>query len=337
MICDMSRNVLITGAAGFVGSHLCKHYLDAGDRVWGIYNFCSSDEHSEHLAALKAHSNFTFSMADVTDDHQDWFSIFEFNMDNVKFDLILNFACPASPPSYQDMPVLTMMTCTQGTANVLDLADEHGAVVVHASTSEVYGEPLVSPQREDYRGNVNPYGPRACYDEGKRAAEALCYDYLHMYGVDARVVRVFNTYGPHLDQHDGRVISNFIRQALQGEPLTVYGHGQQGRSFCYVDDLVRGIVAVGDLPANPQGPINLGNPNEYRVIELATRVLEKVGALERHRLRGDQIIHKPMPIDDPTQRCPDITRAKELLGWEPRVGLDEGLDRTIGYFRRVVR
>jgi len=337
MICDMSRNVLITGCAGFLGSHLAAHYLSAGDKVWGVDNFCTSDERSEHLTALKAHHpNFKFMMADICDDHGEWAP------KDVKLDLILNFACPASPPAYQDMPVLTMLTCTQGTANVLDVADQHHAVVVHASTSEVYGEPLVTPQAEGLRSHVNSYGPRACYDAGKMAAEALAYDYLNMYTIDARIVRIFNTYGPHMQPDDGRVVSNFIRQALQGEALTVYGDGQQGRSFCYVDDLIRGIVAVGELQDNPCGPINLGNPCEYRVIELAEKVCEKINGglppIKPHSAALEaMIIHRPMPIDDPTQRCPDITRAKTLLGWEPRVGLDEGLDRTIAYFKHIVK
>jgi UDP-glucuronate decarboxylase len=314
------KNVLVTGAAGFLGSHLCKHHLDAGDRVWGLDNYCSSDPNSAHLKDLLAYETFTFIEGDICDDHTEWFSR------PSKLDLILNFACPASPPVYQAMPIHTMMTCTVGTANVLELAQRHGAVMVHASTSEVYGDPESSPQKETYRGRVNSYGPRACYDEGKRAAEALCFDYRKSHGVDARLVRIFNTYGPNMDPHDGRVVSNFICQALRGEKLTVYGDGTQTRSFCYVSDLIRGIVAMGALDKNPETPINLGNPTEYGVYSLAHEVKKRLG--------GD-IIFQPLPIDDPTQRCPDITLAREILEWEPKVQLARGFEMTIAYFRSL--
>jgi len=223
-----------------------------------------------------------------------------------------------------------MLTCVVGTRNMLELAKYHDAVLVHASTSEIYGDPDVSPQREAHKGSVNSYGPRACYDEGKRAAEALCFDYAWKYGVDARLVRIFNTYGPHMHPDDGRVVSNFIVQALRGEPLTIYGHGQQTRSFCYVDDLVRGIVAMGALPMNPKTPINLGNPNEFTISELANGVAKLIGGNSVRKSAA-------MPVDDPRQRRPDITYAKDLLGWEPRVQLEEGLTKTIEYFKELLK
>lgn len=251
-----------------------------------------------------------------------------------RLDVIYNFACPASPPRYQAMPVHTMMTCVVGTRNVLELAGRSGARVVHASTSEVYGDPDRSPQREDYRGCVNSYGPRACYDEGKRAAEALCFDYRSHDAVDARVVRIFNTYGPHMDPLDGRVVSNLVCQALRKERLTVNGDGTQTRSFCYVDDLVDGILAIGALPANPGAPVNLGNPHEFTINELARLVMYAVNN-DRENTYGC-IEHVALPVDDPTRRCPDITRARKLIGWEPRVQLRDGLASTVAYFRTVI-
>lgn len=315
----------MTGAAGFLGSHLVKHHLEAGDRVYGVDNFCSSHEDSQHHDDLLAYDNYSFQEEDICEGYDQWFS-----GRRPHLDLVYNFACPASPPRYQEMPLLTMQTCVVGTLNALDLASKSGAVVVHASTSEIYGDPDCSPQPETYRGQVNSYGPRACYDEGKRAAEALCFDYRNMYHVDARLVRIFNTYGPNMDPYDGRVVSNFIRQALKGEPLTIYGHGQQSRSFCYVDDLIRGIVAMGALTTNPVTPINLGNPIEYKVHDLAEIIASK---LNGGRLKWAAAA---MPTDDPRQRCPDITRARDILGWNPIVTLDEGLDKTIAYFGRTL-
>jgi len=325
------RNVLVTGAAGFLGSHLVKHHLDAGDRVLGIDDFCSSDPKSAHLAALKTNERFTFYDGDITKPTLSNISIDRYIKINGKLDIVYNFACPASPPRYQDMPLHTMLTCVLGTDLMLDVAGRNEAVFVQASTSEVYGDPNVSPQPESYRGYVNSYGPRSCYDEGKRAAEALCYDHRNTYGVDARLVRIFNTYGPNMDPYDGRVVSNFIRQALKGEPLTIYGHGQQTRSFCYVDDLIRGIVAMAELPTNPGTPINLGNPIEFTIHELASRI-----ALT---LNGGKLVekHDAMPVDDPSRRCPDITFARDLLGWEPKVGLHEGLEKTIAYFKNYIQ
>ena len=321
------KRVLVTGAAGFLGSHLAKHHLEAGDRVLGIDDFCSSTKTSAHLKDLCAYETFTFSESDIAESNFD-FAVKSFRSRFGMLDLIYNFACPASPPRYQEMPVHTMLTCVVGTEHMLKLAEDHEAVLVHASTSEVYGDPDRTPQSESYRGCVNSYGPRACYDEGKRAAEALCYDYLHQYEVDARLVRIFNTYGPNMDPYDGRVVSNFIRQALKGEYLTIYGDGKQSRSFCYVDDLVRGIVALGALKTNPQGPINLGNPNEFTIAQLVDKVQQAVG-------REVRTINEPLPADDPTQRCPDISRAKELLDWSPRVELAEGLVKTAAYFRSL--
>jgi len=336
------KNVLVTGAAGFLGSHLCLHHLQAGDRVWGVDNFSSSASGSKHYRRLLLDRSFEFTMADICDYGSGWPDWTK----GAKFDLIYNFACPASPPRYQSIPVETMLTCVQGTRNVLALAREHGAVLVHASTSEVYGDPDVSPQQESYRGRVNSYGPRACYDEGKRAAEALCYDYLKKHGTDARLVRIFNTYGPHMDPRDGRVVSNLICQALNDQRLTIYGDGSQTRSFCYVDDLIRGIVALGALGANPGGPINLGNPYEFTVSELALLVLDrtdklgvplKVPSAELDARFAGLTVRRQLPKDDPMQRRPDISRARELLGWEPRVQLAEGLTKTIEYFKSVLQ
>lgn len=311
-------NVLITGVAGFLGSHLAAHYVETGNHVIGVDNFCSSSPDSRHFSSLKAHPLFSFRQLDITKmtDYA-----------GTEFDLIMNFACPASPPIYQRIPIDTMMTCTLGMFNVLELARRHNARVVHASTSEVYGDPVLSPQVETDRGNVNSYGPRACYDEGKRAAEALCYDYLHKHNVDVRLIRIFNTYGSHMDPSDGRVISNFICQALRKEPMTVYGDGMQTRSLCYVDDLIRGIVKMGDVATNPLMPVNLGNPEEHTVLDVANLVRKKLGG---------EVRHLSLPVDDPTKRKPCIAVAKELLGWEPSIDLSWGLDKTIRYFQSVL-
>jgi len=320
------KTVLVTGAAGFLGSHLVRHHLEQGDWVIGIDDFCSSSKVSKHFNDLLKSPKFEFFEQDIREYITDWPKKYRIDL---KLDILYNFACPASPPRYQEQPVHTLLTCTQGVANMLDLAREHKAVLVHASTSEIYGNPDTSPQYESYLGCVNSYGPRACYDEGKRAAEALCYDYLNKFDTDARMVRIFNTYGPNMDPYDGRVVSNFIVQALKGESLTIYGDGSQTRSFCYVDDLIRGIVALGVLEKNPNGPINLGNPSEFTISRLADRVCEVLMVPGRFKTLG-------LPVDDPTQRRPDISRARELLNWEPLVQLDEGLERTIEYFRKVI-
>ena len=328
----MNKNVLITGAAGFLGSHLTIHHLRSGDKVLGLDNYSSSREDSRHIMFIrkmysperamirKVDICSTFDVAAAVDDF--------IRVNGGKIDLIYNFACPASPPRYQEIPIETLLTCTAGTANILEVARRHESVLIHASTSEVYGDPTLSPQQESYRGNVNPYGPRSCYDEGKRAAEALCYDYLHKHDVDARLVRIFNTYGANMDPFDGRVVSNFIVQALKGKPLTVYGGGKQTRSFCYVSDLIGGITTLAGLTNNPGGPINLGNPNEFSVMDLALVVNRLV--------YGDEelvVIDMPLPKDDPMQRCPDITLAKKILGWEPMVSLEEGVSRTIDWIK----
>jgi len=325
------KRVIITGAAGFLGSHLAKHHLDVGDHVLGIDDFSSSTSTSKHYLELKKRQNFDFLINDIS-------CIQPQVLDKWPANLIYNFACPASPPRYQEMPIHTMLTCVNGTQRMLQHAENCDAVFVQASTSEVYGDPDRSPQQESYRGIVNSYGPRACYDEGKRAAEALCWDYHNRYDLDARLVRIFNTYGPNMDPYDGRVVSNFIVQALKNKPLTVYGNGEQTRSFCYVDDLIRGIVALGELKHNPGGPINIGNPNEFTIATLASLVAEKLlpkFSIDAHKL-GQRAVYEDLPADDPMQRCPDITKAKQLLNWEPQVQLSEGLDKTIEYFKSVI-
>jgi UDP-glucuronate decarboxylase len=338
------KNVLISGAAGFLGSHLMLHHLKNGDNVLGVDNNSSSKRDSKHIDEIRKHTKFGSELAlncDITKLRDTNHAINEFRNKNSsrKFDIIYNFACPASPPRYQEIPVETMMTCTVGTKNILDIAADNNAIVVHASTSEIYGDPQHTPQAESYRGCVNSYGPRSCYDEGKRAAEALCFDYLNKHNVDARVVRIFNTYGPHLDAHDGRVVTNFIHQALKGEKLTIYGSGQQGRSFCYVDDLIRGILAMGNLPKNPGTPINIGNPNEFTIHELAQHVIYEVSGRTVETPEDIDITkfveYKPKPVDDPTQRCPDISLAKNILQWEPKIHLRQGLYNTVNYMSNL--
>jgi UDP-glucuronate decarboxylase len=324
----MKKNILITGAAGFLGSHLTLHHLKQGDNVLGLDNFSSSHEKSPHLRLIQelyGPEKFKLCKVDII-NHNDVIDSIPFLKD--KINIIYNFACPASPPIYQKIPIETLLTCTQGTANILKIAYEHNSIVVHASTSEVYGNPEISPQHELYHGNVNSYGPRACYDEGKRAAEALCFDYLNQLNTDVRLVRIFNTYGPHMDYRDGRVITNFIIQALERLPITIYGDGNQTRSFCYVDDLIDGIVRLANLDENPRTPINLGNPNEFTINELAEKI--------RQKLSGE-FKYYSLPVDDPLQRKPDISLAQKILGWEPKIQLDEGLDKTIQYLIDVTR
>lgn len=313
------RHVLVTGSAGFLGSHLVEHHILKGDRVYGVDNYCSSKALARHHRKLlkDCDGKYLFMIGDICSEKE---------MDRLKgihFDIIYNFACPASPPRYQNIPIETTLTCVVGTNNVLNLARPN-TVVVHASTSEVYGNPNVSPQPEKYHGNVNSYGPRSCYDEGKRAAEALCFDHRFKRGTDARLVRIFNTYGPHMDLEDGRVVTNFINQGLNGKPLTVYGDGKQTRSFCYVSDLIAGITSLAELPENPGTPVNIGNPNEFTMLELAEKV---------QRRFGSKIEFMPLPVDDPMQRRPDISLANRLLNWTPTIQLEEGLDKTIEYFR----
>lgn len=317
--------VLLTGAAGFLGSHLALRYLARGYEVLGMDNFSSSDLNSEHLSMLNGFTNFKFVEKDICDVK--YFD--EVLFDQRKFDFILNFACPASPPIYQSIPIETSMTCAVGVNNVLRLARHMGSTVLHASTSEVYGDPDQSPQSESYWGYVNPYGIRSCYDSGKRFSESLLHDYRLKYGVNTKVVRIFNTYGPHMSKDDGRVVTNFIDQMLNDRDITVFGNGLQTRSFCYVDDLVEGIVRMADSDPGFGGPVNLGNPNEFTILELMKVLGELIPESE------SSVVFHDLPSDDPKKRRPDITLAKRMLGWEPKVQLREGLTKTIEYFRRL--
>ena len=308
--------ILLTGAAGFLGSHLSKKLIGNNHEVIGLDDLSTGSV--KNIEPLLNHPKYSFIEHDARIPYQ------------VKVDAILNFACPASPVNYQKDPVRTIKTNILGMVNLLHLANETGARIIQASTSEVYGDPTQSPQKETYWGNVNPIGIRSCYDEGKRAAETLCFDYKRQYGLDARVIRIFNTYGPNMAIRDGRVVSNFIVQALMGEPISIYGGGEQTRSFCYVSDLIEGIYKVLMLDKNPQSPINLGNPNEFRVVELANTIKELTGS-------KSEIMNYPLPEDDPKQRCPDISLARNSLNWEPTVGLVEGLEKTIEYFKQVLK
>jgi len=307
--------VLLAGAAGFLGSHLSEMLVEDGHSVIGLDDLSTGS--ISNLSSLKDNPAFSFIEGDVR------------NPIRLEVDAILNFACPASPKQYQLDPVRTIETNFLGMINLLHLARETGARIVQASTSEVYGDPTESPQSETYWGNVNPIGIRSCYDEGKRAAETLCFDYKRQYQVDARVIRIFNTYGPRMAVGDGRVVSNFIVQALQGKDITIYGDGSQTRSFCYVDDLVEGIRRVLNL-SNPMGsPVNLGNPSEFSMVELANRVIAISGSKSR-------IKFEDLPEDDPKQRKPDIQKAKALLDWQPSVELDKGIEKTMSYFKKVL-
>jgi len=306
--------ILVTGGAGFLGSHLCDRLLKDGHEVVCLDNFFTGRK--ANLAHLLNHPGFELVRHDVIDP-------FKFEVDQ-----IYNLACPASPPHYQFNPIKTTKTSVMGAINCLGLAKRVKARVFQASTSEVYGDPAVHPQPESYWGNVNPIGRRSCYDEGKRCAETLFFDYYRENKVDIRVVRIFNTYGPRMHPNDGRVVSNFIVQALKGEDLTVYGDGQQTRSFCYVDDLIEGFVRLMNQ-TETVGPINLGNPGEFTMLQLAELTLQLVGGKSK-------IVHKPLPADDPKQRRPDIALARKYLQWEPTIALDEGLKRTIAYFRTQV-
>ena len=305
---------LVTGGAGFLGSHLCEKLLERGQDVVCMDNFFTGRR--QNVAHLHDNPHFELMRHDVVDPFK------------VEVDRIFNLACPASPVHYQYNPIKTVKTSVMGAINCLGLAKRVGARILQASTSEVYGDPEVHPQPEEYRGNVNPIGLRACYDEGKRCAETLFFDYHRENKVDIRVIRIFNTYGPHMLADDGRVVSNFIVQALKGEDLTIYGDGSQTRSFCFVDDLLEGMMGIMDQETTV-GPVNLGNPTEFTIRELAEKVLEKVGS-------SSKMIEKPLPSDDPTQRKPDISLAQEVIDWSPGVELDEGLDRTIPYFRSLL-
>ena len=305
------KKILVTGGAGFIGSHLCRRLLDEGNRVICLDNMFTGTY--DNIRELYARPGFEFVNADVI------------NPMHIEVDEIYNLACPASPVQYQYDPVMTTKTSFLGALNMLELARKMGAKILQASTSEIYGDPLVHPQTEDYRGNVNTIGPRACYDEGKRVAETLFSDYRRMYGTDARIIRIFNTYGPHMLENDGRVVSNFIMQAIHNKNITIYGDGTQTRSFCYVDDLVAGMIAAMNK-ADFTGPVNLGNPCEMTILELAKMIIRKTGS-------GSQIVYRPLPVDDPVKRKPDISFARKELGWEPQTDIEQGIRKTIEYFR----
>ncbi|MCW9039061.1 MAG: SDR family oxidoreductase [Rhodospirillales bacterium] len=306
------KRILVTGGVGFLGSHLCERLLGEGHDVLCVDNLFTGTK--DNIAHLFSNPYFEFLRHDVT------FPLY------VEVDEIYNLACPASPIHYQHDPVQTTKTSVHGAINMLGLAKRIGARIFQASTSEVYGDPEVHPQTEDYRGSVNPIGPRACYDEGKRCAETLFFDYHRQHGVEIKVARIFNTYGPRMHPNDGRVVSNFIVQALKDEPITIYGDGTQTRSFCYVDDLLEGFVRLMATPASVTGPVNLGNPGEFTIRELAEKVIAMVGS-------KSELTFHPLPTDDPLQRQPDITLARETFGWEPGIALEQGLAPTIAYFR----
>lgn len=311
-----NRNrVLVTGGAGFLGSHLCGRLLDRGDSVICLDNYFTGTK--DNILHLLEHPQFELLRHDVT------FPLY------VEVDEIYNLACPASPVHYQHDPVQTTKTSVHGAINMLGLAKRTGARIFQASTSEVYGDPQVHPQTEDYWGNVNPIGRRSCYDEGKRCAETLFFDYRLQHKLPIKVARIFNTYGPNMHPNDGRVVSNFIIQSLRGEPITIYGDGSQTRSFCYVDDLIEAILRFMQTEDEITGPVNLGNPNEFSILELAQKIISIVGS-------ESKLEFKPLPQDDPIQRRPDIRKARDLLGWNPRVELDEGLEKTIAYFEKLL-
>lgn len=303
------KKIIVTGGAGFLGSHLCERLIHAGHSVICVDNFCTGS--LENIAHLK--DKLTLIQQDIC---------VPLSLSD-PIDEIYNLACPASPKQYQINPLMTLRTCVEGSTQLLEFARKKGAKILQASTSEVYGDPTMHPQKEEYWGNVNPIGIRSCYDEGKRCAETLFFDYQRMYGLDIKVARIFNTFGPRMQEDDGRVVSNFINQAIQDKPITIYGTGNQTRSFCYVDDLISGLIALMESPFS--GPVNLGNPQEYTITELAELILELTKS-------KSTLEYKPLPQDDPQLRCPDITKAKEWLHWHPRVNLIEGLHKTIDYF-----
>lgn len=311
---NSTKRILVTGGAGFLGSHLIDRLIERGDDVLCVDNLFTGSK--ANIAHLHNHSRIEFMRHDVT------FPL------NVEVDEIYNLACPASPVHYQHDPVQTIKTSVHGAINMLGLAKRLKCRIFQASTSEVYGDPSVHPQVESYWGNVNPIGIRSCYDEGKRCAETLFFDYHRQYGLDIKVARIFNTYGPRMHPNDGRVVSNFIVQALSGESITIYGDGKQTRSFCYVDDLISGFLALMDTETGFTGPVNLGNPHEFSMLELAEKVIALTGS-------SSKIIHHPLPQDDPLQRQPDISLAQRQMKWAPAVELDEGLQQTIDYFRQL--
>ena len=307
----MGKTILVTGGAGFLGSHLCESLLEKGNEVIAVDNYFTGAK--SNIQPMLGHEKFEVIRHDVTQPLY------------LEVDEIYNLACPASPPHYQYNPIKTAKTSVVGTLNMLGLAKRTGAKFFQASTSEVYGDPKQHPQQESYWGNVNPIGIRSCYDEGKRMAETLCFDYHRTHNVQIKVVRIFNTYGPRMNPHDGRVVSNFIVQALENKSITIYGEGKQTRSFCYVDDMIDGFIKLMAADEATTGPINIGNPGEFTILELAQRVLELTGS-------KSQLVFKDLPADDPQQRKPDIALAKEHLGWEPNIQLEEGLKKTIAYF-----
>ncbi|MGE0422857.1 MAG: UDP-glucuronic acid decarboxylase family protein [Reyranellaceae bacterium] len=311
----MPKRILVTGGAGFLGSHLCERLLAQGHDVLCVDNYFTGTK--RNIVPLLDHKHFEVIRHDVT------FPLY------VEVDEIYNLACPASPVHYQHDPVQTTKTSVHGAINMLGLAKRTRAKIFQASTSEVYGDPEVHPQPESYRGSVNPIGPRACYDEGKRCAETLFFDYYRQHKVNIRVARIFNTYGPRMHPNDGRVVSNFIVQALKGQPITLYGDGKQTRSFCYVDDLIEGFIRLMGAPNSVTGPVNLGNPGEFTIRELAEKVI-------RHTNSKSKLIRKPLPVDDPMQRKPDIRLARKALKWQPKIKLDEGLIKTISYFDHLL-
>jgi len=308
--------VLVTGGAGFLGSHLCDRLVARGEDVLCVDNFYTGIK--RNVAHLLGNPRFELLRHDVT------FPLY------VEVDRIFNFACPASPIHYQHDPVQTTKTSVHGAINMLGLAKRLRARILQASTSEVYGDPEIHPQPENYWGRVNPIGPRSCYDEGKRCAETLFFDYYRQHALEIKVVRIFNTYGPRMHPNDGRVVSNFIVQALKGEDIAIYGDGSQTRSFCYVDDLIDAVVLAMDSPADMIGPVNIGNPDEFTMLELAEKIVRLTGSKSRW-------VHQPLPQDDPRRRQPDISLARSALGWQPQVSLDDGLGKTIAYFRHLLR
>lgn len=312
----MGRNCLVTGGAGFIGSHLCDYLLEKGYEVVCIDNLLTGSE--KNIKHLENNANFKFIKADIVSDIPDL----------GKIDYIFHLASPASPIDYQKNPEETLLANSLGTLNILKLAKEKEAVVLIASTSEIYGDPKEHPQKETYWGNANSFGPRACYDESKRFAEAASYVFISKYNIDARIVRIFNTYGPRMQKDDGRVVSNFINQAIKGDPFTIYGDGKQTRSFCFVSDMVEGICKAMFTKGTKGQIFNLGNPEEYTVLELAEKIKEMTGA-------KSEFVFESLPQDDPMQRQPDISKAKEVLGWEPKVSVDEGLKKTIEYYRSL--
>lgn len=310
------KRILVTGGAGFIGSHLCERLLNDGHDVICLDNFFTGSK--DNIRHLIGDSHFELVRHDIT---KEYFA---------EVDQIYNLACPASPPHYQYNAIKTIKTSILGVTHMLGLAKRCRATILQASTSEVYGDPKVHPQREDYWGNVNPIGIRSCYDEGKRCAETLMMDYHRQNGVDTRIIRIFNTYGPNMDANDGRVVSNFIVQALQGHDITIYGDGSQTRSFCYVSDLVEGMVRMMNNPQKFIGPVNLGNPSERTILDFAKLIIEMTGSKSK-------IVYRPLPGDDPTQRKPDISLAKKELDWEPKVDIREGLQKTIEYFEKKIK